>query len=101
IFFIEDSISPVVTIDSPVNASSFEYGSDVSYSYTIVDQSSTTVVVKLDGTPITDSGLITSLAVGIYTLTIEATDIYNNLGSDEIVFIIQDTISPAVSTHTL
>ncbi|MHA1978831.1 MAG: beta strand repeat-containing protein, partial [Candidatus Hodarchaeales archaeon] len=97
IFFVEDSVSPVVTIDSPVNASSFEFGSDVTYSYTITDLSGTTIVVKLDGVPITDSGLISGLAVGTYTLTVEATDTYNNVGSDEIVFTIQDTISPVVS----
>ncbi|PWI49221.1 hypothetical protein CEE45_02450 [Candidatus Heimdallarchaeota archaeon B3_Heim] len=97
IFFIEDSVSPVVTVDSPLNASSFEYGSDVSYSYTVTDLSGTTVVVKLDGAPITDSGLITGLTVGMYTLTIEATDTFSNIGFDEIVFYIQDTISPVVS----
>jgi len=97
IFFIEDSVSPVVTIDSPVNASLFEYGSDIAYTYTVTDLSSTTIVVKLNGALITDSGLITGLTVGTYTLTLEATDIFSNFGSDEIVFTIQDTISPVVS----
>ncbi|MHA1945852.1 MAG: Ig-like domain-containing protein [Candidatus Hodarchaeales archaeon] len=97
IFFVEDTVSPIVTIDSPVNASSFEFGSDVTYTYTVTDLSGTTVVVKLDGVPITDSGLITGLAVGTYTLTVEATDLYSNFGSDEITFFVQDTTLPVVT----
>ncbi|MHA2170173.1 MAG: beta strand repeat-containing protein [Candidatus Kariarchaeaceae archaeon] len=97
IFFIEDSVSPVVTIDSPINATIFEFGGDVAYTYTVTDLSSTTVVVKLDGTPITDSGLITGLAVSTYTLTVEATDSFSNFGSDEIIFFVQDTTSPVVT----
>jgi hypothetical protein len=96
IFFIEDSVSPIVTVDSPANASSFEFGSDVVYTYTITDLSGTTVVVKLDGVPVIDTGLLTGLTVGTYTLTVEATDLYSNLGSDEITFFIQDTTLPVV-----
>jgi hypothetical protein len=96
IFFIEDSVSPIVAVDSPVNASSFEFGSDVAYTYTVTDLSGTSVVVKLDGVPVTDTGLLTGLTVGTYVLTVEATDLYSNLGSDEITFFVQDTTLPVV-----
>ncbi|MHA1996352.1 MAG: hypothetical protein ACW97Z_17615, partial [Candidatus Hodarchaeales archaeon] len=96
VFTIQDAISPIVSITSPANSSSFELGSDVSYTYTVFDLSGTTVVVKLDGAPIADSGVLSGLAVGIYTLTIEATDSYSNFGFKEISFFVQDTILPIV-----
>ena len=95
-FFLVDTIPPVVSITSPANASFFEFGDDVSYTYTVSDLSGTSVVVKLDGTPVSDTGLLTGLTVGTYTLIVEATDIYSNVGFDEITFSVQDTTSPVV-----
>ena len=98
VFFIEDSVSPVVTIDSPINGSSFEFGSDVAYTYTVTDLSGTTVVVKLNDAPIADIGLISGLSVGTYTLVVEATDAYGNVGVAETVFFyLVDTIPPVVT----
>jgi hypothetical protein len=95
-FFINDTTFPGVVIVTPLHSSTFEFGSDVSYTYTVSDLSGTTIVVKLNSAPIPDSGLLSSLGVGTYTLTVEATDIYNNLGVDEITFYIQDSIPPVV-----
>jgi len=96
-FFLVDTTSPVVTITDPANASFFEFGSDVSFSYTVFDLSTYSIVVYLNGAPIPDSGVISGLAVGTYVLYIEGTDIYNNLGSDTITFFVQDTVLPVVS----
>ncbi|MHA1948041.1 MAG: Ig-like domain-containing protein, partial [Candidatus Hodarchaeales archaeon] len=96
-FFLVDTTAPVVEITSPANASFFEFGSDVDYTYTIDDLSPTSVIVQLNSGTITDSGLLSGLVVGTYVLYIEGTDIYNNLGSDTITFFVQDTISPVVS----
>jgi hypothetical protein len=97
VFFIQDTIAPIVTITTPTNSTTFEFGSDVNYAYSVSDLSSTTTVVKLNGVSVTDSGLLSSLSVGSYTLTIEATDLYSNIGSDEITFFITDTIPPVVT----
>ncbi|MHA1996353.1 MAG: hypothetical protein ACW97Z_17620 [Candidatus Hodarchaeales archaeon] len=97
IFFVQDTVSPVVTITSPANDSVYELGTDVAYTYFVSDQSATTSVVKLDGTPITDTGLLTSLSVGTYVLRVEADDGYNLLGFDEIIFSVEDTTVPVVS----
>ncbi|MHA2402553.1 MAG: Ig-like domain-containing protein [Candidatus Kariarchaeaceae archaeon] len=96
-FFMVDTTAPAVSISAPVNATTFEFGDDVPYSYTVFDLSGTTIEVRLNGAPIPDSGVITSLLVGTYVLTVEATDTYGNVGSDEIIFDIQDTINPVVS----
>jgi hypothetical protein len=96
-FFLVDTTAPVVSISAPVNATTFEFGDDVPYGYTIFDLSGTTIEVRLNGAPIPDSGVIASLPVGTYVLTVEATDTYGNVGSDEIIFDIQDTIIPVVS----
>jgi hypothetical protein len=100
IFFVVDTIAPVVTIVDPVNASFFEFGNDIPYSYTADDLSGTTIVVRLNGVPIPDSGLLTNLGVGTYTLDVEAVDTSNNMGTNDIIFFVEDTTNPVVSILT-
>jgi len=97
IFFVFDTIAPMVTILSPLNASSHEFGSNIPYSYQISDLSSYTAVIRLNGEIISDTGFFSDLAVGSYLLIVEATDEFNNIGTDEILFFVQDTIPPTVS----
>ncbi len=95
-FFIRDTISPIVVIDSPINMSSYEYGTNVEYSYTIFDLSNVSVVIKLNSNLIVDNGTLANLTVGTYTLQIEAIDDSQNKGNCIIMFSIQDTTAPVI-----
>ncbi|WP_457558992.1 hypothetical protein [Candidatus Harpocratesius sp.] len=95
-FTISDTTAPIVEIILPTDASVFEYGSDVSYDYTVSDLDSFTTEVFLNGVEITDNGMLSSLAIGSYTLTVNAVDGSGNTGSDSISFTISDTTAPVV-----
>jgi len=98
IFFVTDTRAPNVTFTSPGNNSFHEYGIDLSYSYTIDDASPiSSILVKLNGVEIVDSGLLTNLAVETYILSIEVTDSFNNINTEELIFHVQDTTSPQVN----
>jgi hypothetical protein len=99
-FFVQDTISPVVSITDPANNSIIEFGDLVFYVYTETDLSPTSVEVKLDGVVISDLGVLVNLPVGTYKLSVESTDSHGNLGIDELFFIIEDSIQPDVTINT-
>ena len=100
VFIVVDTTDPFVTIITPINSSNYEFGDDVTYSYTVFDLSGTSIVVRLNGVPIADSGLLSGLAVGTYVLNVEAIDSSSNGGVEEITFFVVDTTDPIVTITT-
>ncbi|MHA1942653.1 MAG: hypothetical protein ACW97P_13200, partial [Candidatus Hodarchaeales archaeon] len=95
-----DTTPPVVTINTPGNNSIFELGVDITYTYSVVEINPTTEEVLLNSNPIPDTGIITGLGTGTYNLTIVSTDNSSNVGWDQIIFLVADTITPVVTIDT-
>ncbi|MFW9996059.1 MAG: hypothetical protein ACFFD4_28725, partial [Candidatus Odinarchaeota archaeon] len=94
---VNDVNPPVVVINYPGDYSWFEYGTTVAYGYTVTDESDYTVTVKLNGAIMPDTNQLENLAVGDYTLEVNATDVHGNTAIASIIFYVRDTIPPEVA----
>ncbi|MFW9996060.1 MAG: OmpL47-type beta-barrel domain-containing protein, partial [Candidatus Odinarchaeota archaeon] len=99
-FYVRDTVAPTVEISSPLEGETFMYvsgGTTVNYEYSVQDESSYTVTVKLNGAIMPDTGFLPDLAIGDYTLEVIAVDLHGNIGSASILFLVRDLFPPVTT----